>query len=56
MDHTRPARARRSGSQDAAGKWATIRYAVRSWPTTVRLCLICAVVEAPLILRFIGKG
>jgi hypothetical protein len=36
--------------QPPAGKWEAIRYAVRGWGTTVRLCVVCVVIEAPMLL------
>jgi hypothetical protein len=50
MDPTRPAPARREAAQEASGKWATVRYAVRGWGPTARLCVISLVTEAPLLL------
>ena len=35
--------------QAQASKWATICYAVRAWGTTFRLCVICLVIEAPVL-------
>lgn len=51
MDTTRPAPARfQDARAAAAGKWPTIRYAVRGWGPTARLCVISLVTEAPLLL------
>jgi hypothetical protein len=52
MDDTSPPPARRRGTQEV-GKWSTIRYAVRGWGTTVRLCLICLIPELPFVLYLI---
>jgi hypothetical protein len=32
------------------GKWGTIRYAIRSWGTTIRLLTVLPVMSAPIYL------
>lgn len=47
MDPTGNTPAERENTQ--VSKWAAIRYAVRDWGTTFRLCMICVVIEAPVV-------
>lgn len=36
--------------KDGHEAWSTIRYAVSRWDTTVRLCVVCLVLQAPLLI------
>jgi hypothetical protein len=40
----------RGPDNDEPGKWAAVRDAMRGWGTTTRLCMIVAVIEAPMLL------